>query len=355
MKPAKLPHPDKYFFAEITFFVVFCWLFPILTDIEFNFNEKHQAALFVNVIGFRLLYGTFDLLAFVAFYRWIVWPYLLRRRWLHFVGAFILFLVAFNFYLKGVYYFVGHAGFFPESMAADARRYYGQAMHFSIIYVSSQCLCITALAYFIQSARHDRELRQLQEQRYRAELKYLKTQLHPHFFFNTLNNIYAVALRQSADTAPMIARLSAMMRYILYETEQSKVTLKNEIGFLTDYVEVERWRRPDSITITFDVQGVDEQHLIEPLLLLPFVENAFKHGIEEETGNGFVRFIICMTEKELNVEISNSKPSVRKDRPAGIGLANVIQRLDLLYPGKYNLDITDNEKLYQMNLTLQTA
>jgi len=120
-------------------------------------------------------------------------------------------------------------------------------------------------------------------------------------------------------------------------------------------VAVERWRRPDQITITFEVQGVDERHLIEPLLLLPFVDNAFKHGIEEETGEGFVSVIICMTERELSVEISNSKPSIRKDQPAGIGLSNAIQRLELLYPGRYNLDIRDNEKLYHLNLTLRTA
>jgi len=355
MKLAKPVRPDKYFYAEITFFVVQLWLFPILTDIEYNLYEKHRAALFVNSIGMRMLYGAFELPAFWVFYRWIVWRYLLKRQWLHFVGAFILFLAAYNFYLTGVYYFVGHAGFFPEGIASDARGYYSQVIHFSIIWMSSQCLCITALAYFVWSARQDRELRQLQEQRYRAELKYLKTQLHPHFFFNTLNNIYALAIKGSADTAPMIARLSAMMRYILYETEQPKVTLKNEIGFLTDYVAVERWRRSDAITITFEVQGVDDWHFIEPLLLLPFVENAFKHGIEEETGEGFVSVIICMMEKELSVEISNSKPCIQKDQPAGIGLSNAIQRLELLYPGKYNLDITDNEKLYHLNLTLPTA
>lgn len=276
MKLAKPVRPDKYFYAEITFFVVQLWLFPMLTDIEYNLYEKHHAGLFVNTIGFRMLYGAFFLPPFWIFYRLVVWRYLLQRQWLRFTGAVILFLVAFNFYLTGVYYFIGHAGFFPEHIAADARGVYNQPMHFSVIYMSSQCLCITALAYFVRSARQDRELRQLQEQRYRAELKYLKTQIHPHFFFNTLNNIYALALKQSADTAPLIARLSAMMRYILYETEQPKVTLKNEIGFLTDYVEVERWRRSDQITITFEVQGVDERHLIEPLLLLPFVENAFK-------------------------------------------------------------------------------
>jgi hypothetical protein len=355
MKLAKPAHPDKYFYAEIAFFVVYCWLFPILSDIEYNLYERHHAGLFVNDIGIRIFYGFSNLPAFWVFYRVIVWRYLLRRQWLLFIGAYIFFLAADNFYLTGVYYFVGHAGFFPESIASDARRYTGQLMHFSIIYMSEQCLCLTALAYFVWSARKDRELRELQEQRYRAELKYLKTQLHPHFFFNTLNNIYALALKQSADTAPMIARLSAMMRYILYETEQPKVTLANEIGFLTDYVAVERWRRPDSIAITFEVQGVNEQHLIEPLLLLPFVENAFKHGIEEETGEGFVSVIICMTESELNVEISNSKPFLRKDRSAGIGLSNAIQRLELLYPGRYSLDVTDNEKLYHLNLTLLTA
>ena len=127
----------------------------------------------------------------------------------------------------------------------------------------------------------------LKEKQLMSELNYLKAQIHPHFFFNTINNIYSSALRQSSDTAAMIAKLGDMMRYILYEASNKSVLLKAEIGFLSDYIEMERIRHSDTININFDVQGIDPNYNIEPCLCA-IRRNAFKHGIEHDR-QGYVK------------------------------------------------------------------
>jgi LytS/YehU family sensor histidine kinase len=183
----------------------------------------------------------------------------------------------------------------------------------------------------------------------------LKAQLHPHFFFNTINNIYALALKQSADTAPMVAKLAEMMRYILYEADQPVVLLEREIEFLNNYIGTEKIRHKRN-DIRFDVQRIDRNIRIEPLLLLPFVENAFKHGLEQETGNGYVHIVICLVENELTVEVTNSKPAEGEIRVTkGIGMQNLQKRLAILYPGKHQLLVHDEADKYQVTLTLLTA
>ena len=184
-----------------------------------------------------------------------------------------------------------------------------------------------------------------------SELTYLKAQLQPHFFFNTLNNIYSLALIQSKDTAPLVAKLAEMMRYILYKSDEKLVSLKEEVAFLQNYVEVERIRYRSAIKINFETQGIDEESKISPLLLLPFIENAFKHGIEEEEKDGFVNIIICKTEDELTLEVSNSIAKT-KENLGGIGLVNVKKRLEILYPNSHLLAIENDGIVYNVNLTL---
>jgi LytS/YehU family sensor histidine kinase len=227
-------------------------------------------------------------------------------------------------------------------------------INFSVIYIFTQFVVITALGYFIRSVKQEEQMKQLKEQQLLSELNYLKAQLHPHFFFNTMNNIYSLALKQSKNTAPLVSRLADMMRYILYEADQKKVPLAQEIQFLTNYIKAEQIRHPENIQIVFDVQGKTENIFIEPLLLLPFIENAFKHGLQEETGDGFVNIIICITERELILDATNSKPDAGCDNlQKGIGLQNVIKRLEILYPGNYSLDITEDTNSYKACLTLQ--
>jgi hypothetical protein len=344
----------KYARIEILFFLIFFYVFPILTDVEYNYNELHNARLFTENIDFNLVYGTTSLLPGLVFYA-IVRRSLIEKKLLFFALYTILFLVCMHYYMKVVYVAVAHIEWLPEKLRNDALRWSkANVIHFSVIYMCRQFLCIGALAYFIYSAKQDDQVRKLKEQQLVTELAYLKSQLHPHFFFNTMNNIYSLALKRSADTAPLVARLADMMRYMLYEADQVKVPLNKEIQFLTNYIDAEKIRHHNNNQINLDVQGIKPHAMIEPLLLLPFIENAFKHGLHEETGNGFVHIVICQSDTELIVQVSNSKPIQPKKNPKGIGLKNAARRLNLLYAGRHVMDIKDDSSAYQLNLSLQT-
>lgn len=343
----------KYLRIELGFFIAMYVLFPVLTDIEFNYRETHHTALFVKNIENRIAYGTFSLLAFVCFYK-LVQQFLFSRKLLLFLTSLFCFLACYHFYSKGVDLAISKTPFLSAELRNEALVSYNRdtGLRFGINYMILQLLCVIALAYFVRSARQDEQVQRLKEEQLMSELNYLKAQLHPHFFFNTLNNIYSLALKQSPDTAPVVAKLADMMQYILYEADQTVVPLSRDIAFLSNYVQVEQIRYNSSATISFDIQLDGKETYIQPLLLLPFIENAFKHGLEEETDEGFIRIVICRDEEELILEVANSKPSTLQLNK-GMGLKNVYKRLNLLYPGRHRLAVTENETFYQVNLTLQ--
>ncbi len=344
----------KYFWIEAIFFITLYYLFPIITDVEYAYNEQHNASLFSEGIVERLVYGTSSLVHGIIFYL-IVKRALVHKKIILFLIYTIVFLIGLHYYTKLVYIIVAHAGWLPLTMQESAGRW-AQAnvlTHFSIIFMMREFLCIATLGYFINWDKQNKELQALKEQQLYTELNYLKAQLHPHFFFNTINNIYSLALKQSIDTAPMVAKLGDMMRYILYETSGERVLLMKEVDFLKNYIDVERIRHQHNI-INFDVQGIMEGNYIEPLLLLPFIENAFKHGLEHEIGQGFANIVLVLTHNELTLEVSNSKPGI-PEKPAGIGLQNVLKRLNILYPNRYNLDVKDEADIYRASLTLQLS
>ena len=142
------------------------------------------------------------------------------------------------------------------------------------------------------------------------------------------------------------------MRYILYESSKQRVSLKQELDFLQNFVEVEAIHFSDKMNISFETQGITNNALIEPLLLFPFVENAFKHGLREETGEGFIHIVISLVEDELFVEIRNSKPLQANEAKPGIGLQNVLKRLEMLYPGKQQVDIREDNRVFEVRVNL---
>jgi LytS/YehU family sensor histidine kinase len=215
-----------------------------------------------------------------------------------------------------------------------------------------ELITLSGVAYFIRSARQERQIGELKRQQLQSELEYLKLQLNPHFFFNTLNNIYSLTLQQSEKAAPLVAKHSEMMRYIMYESTQHQVTLSKEVDFLRNYIEVETLRHSNKIDISFETQGIRDQVLIEPLLLLPFVENTFKHGIREEVAFGYIHIILSLVETELFMELKNSIPAMAINEAKGIGLQNAVRRLEILYPGRHKLEMKSDDKSYELRLTI---
>jgi LytS/YehU family sensor histidine kinase len=204
---------------------------------------------------------------------------------------------------------------------------------------------------------HQRERSELQKQNLRSELKFLKTQINPHFFFNTLNSLYALTLKKSDKAPEIVLKLSDMMRYMLYESNERTIALSKEIDYINNYLELEKLRHGNSFQINFELDGSPDGHEIAPLLFIPFLENSFKHGLDHELKSGYVNIQLKITDNTLDLTVKNSKPTgiVNKDglkKVGGIGLTNVRRRLNILYPSRYSLETKDlnQEFVVQMKL-----
>ncbi len=188
---------------------------------------------------------------------------------------------------------------------------------------------------------------QLKEQ----ELKFLKMQIHPHFLFNTLNTLYGFALKKSEKAPEMILKLSNLLDYILYQVDKPLVFLQDEINHIEDYISLEKLRFQEGVQITFNQDLIDEKIEISPMLLLPFVENAFKHGTQID-GVVTVNISLKVDENELRFLIENSTTKKAHSKN-GIGLENIKKRLEMLYPNQHTLDILEEEKLFKINLIIR--
>ncbi len=188
------------------------------------------------------------------------------------------------------------------------------------------------------------------------QLKSLQSQINPHFLLNSLQSIYALSLEKSDQTPEVILQLSEILKYTLYETEHSRVQLKKEISMIRDYVEMYRHRvDPVRADIRLHVNGDPDELVIAPMLLIPFIENSFKHGLQGEAGNAFVHIRMEILEQQLHFQIENNlgEPSDVKLKNGGIGIDNTRQRLELLYPGKYNLKISREPGSFMVRLQLE--
>jgi hypothetical protein len=190
-----------------------------------------------------------------------------------------------------------------------------------------------------------------------AELNFLRAQLHPHFLFNSLNNLYAFALASSPKTPDIILQISNVLRYMLYECSAEKVPLKRDIGILMDYINLEKMRYDNRLDLNLNITGNIDSQSVAPLLMFPLVENAFKHGASETIGSPWINIEIDMDDQHLNFKISNSKSDIeelgqRSKNPAAIGLKNIGKRLDLLYPGRHRFEWFDEQDVFLAELEL---
>uniref|UniRef100_UPI0032169B23 sensor histidine kinase n=1 Tax=uncultured Draconibacterium sp. TaxID=1573823 RepID=UPI0032169B23 len=213
-------------------------------------------------------------------------------------------------------------------------------------------------AFFMQQEKNEMEKAQLsiELKLKEAELKLLKAQIHPHFLFNTLNNLYGLTLEKSNDAPDLVLRLSGILDYILYRCNEKSVLLSDELDNLKNYIEIEKIRYSEKLKLIVDFHAETDNLQIAPLILLPFVENAFKHGVSNYPGIATVNTKVARIENTLIFKIENSKNPVKSphaNHSKGIGLQNARKRLDLIYPGKYILKIDDKTDTFSVHLTLE--
>ncbi|SEA28767.1 Histidine kinase [Chitinophaga terrae (ex Kim and Jung 2007)] len=199
--------------------------------------------------------------------------------------------------------------------------------------------------------KSEKQREELKVEKLNAELKFLKSQINPHFLFNCLNTIYSLAHKQSTQTEHAILKLSTIMRYMIYESNEDKVLLSQELKYLQDYIDIQRLRLPKDINIDYRMSGFPGSLRIEPMLLVPFVENAFKHGISY-TEDAFIDINIDIVDETLNLEVRNSHFKERVAEKGGIGLQNVLKRLDMLYSNEHTIDIKEMESQFIVDLKI---
>lgn len=230
----------------------------------------------------------------------------------------------------------------------------------------------TSLKLALHSLEQQQTNRQLENQQLQTELNFLKSQVNPHFLFNTLNNLYSLALTKSDRAPEIVLKLSAILRYMLYECNERMVYLNKEIEYLRNYIELEELRQDGSNLIELLVTGNTDRKMIAPLLFTPLLENAIKHGLNRTTANAWVRMHLDVNAMDLSFTIVNSKApqsnfhqkplpnpvllaenAARSSvRTGGIGLLNVKRRLDLIYPNRHAFAVSEATDTYTVTLKL---
>ncbi len=216
-----------------------------------------------------------------------------------------------------------------------------------------QVLFFSVLAYLSVSwfFKLIKNYRLLKNEKTEAELSLLKSKIDPHFFFNTLNNLYGLAIAKSDKTPEVILKLSEIMRYTIYEGEKDLTPLKNEISYIEEYIDVQKIRYQKDVDIQFEKKVRDDSILVSPLLYIMLVENAFKHGIESLAKDAFVYIRLIQENNKITFEVTNNFEA-KAPKENGLGLKNLKRRLQHLYPSRHSLDLIEDKNKYRAKMTL---
>ncbi len=296
-----------------------------------------------------LFFGLINISVFYINYLLILPTFLDSKKYL-WGGIAIVFLIFISAFVKCAlaYYFydlVLVRG--PQKKVMGFWEYYSSAAIFSAFFV----FLSAGLKFMADWFLNEKIKTKLQNEKLIAELAFLKSQINPHFLFNSLNNIYSLAYQKSVKTPEAILKLSEIMRYMLYESNDNKVAISEEVRYLQNYIELQKLRFKDQTYIEFGIKGNIEGQTITPLVLISFVENAFKHGLATDEKNPITINLNVESDK-LFFQVTNIKSSQNKDETGGIGLQNVKRRLDLIYKEQYRLHIDDSKAIYNCELYL---
>ena len=228
----------------------------------------------------------------------------------------------------------------------------------TVVQLSCTVIALSVFAYLGRDKDSKAQKREidLTHQNIEIEMKFLKSQINPHFLFNALNNIYALSVIKNERTPEMILKLSDMLRYTLYGSESKKVKVAREIEYIQNFIEFQKLKMDSEPNIVVDTSNCNSELLIEPMLMIPFIENSFKHGNIDNAKKGWLQVEVKTLGPILIFQVKNSLPSIaiNKDVVGGIGVENVRKRLDILYPNKYELNIQTTDSAFAVYMKIDT-
>lgn len=284
------------------------------------------------------------LITFYFNYLFLIPRFLLTKRyWLYF--SFLLLAIATVLFLSGVLFFF--SDFNPHLLS---HTHPAIEKIIPVIIVNALLLWLLSIVSSILWTTYIR-LKQTESEKLSAQIASLKSQINPHFLFNTLNNIYATTIDSAPKAADMVDKLSEMMRYTMKDTQQDFVSLEDEINYVSNFIELQKLRLDRSVKLEYNSPGHIPFLQIAPMLLIPFVENAFKHGVNAEQKSR-ITIGILLDKAALQLTVTNLKVRVQKETSerSGLGIENTKHRLDLIYPSKHLLVINDTEKEFAVSL-----
>lgn len=336
---------NRVFFLHFTFWLVY------MSFLVYQISNRRGKDLPWDQISLHLLSQLFFTLLITYFNYFFLLPRFLKnkkflRYLLEFIGPFALIValrVIVSRYLIDGYTYQEHYFYSTVFIVQTA-----SITLFIVIFVG---MLRFAVEWFELEARR----REIENEKLISELNFLKAQINPHFLFNTLNNLYYLVFTKSDNATEVISKLSQMMRYMIYETNHEKVAMSKEIEYMQNYIDLEKLRLSNQVPIQLTVEGDPSQATISPLIFITFLENAFKHGVSSSKPGAWVNVAIHVSKTECAYEVINSKIASahpNANGKSGIGLQNVKRRLELSYPGKYDLKIDDLADQYKVSLKI---
>lgn len=336
--------------THISFWLVYLTFFTVI-------GERGGEAPGDALISELLLLPMKVIVVYTTLYGLMPWSLKERRLWAFF-GGLILLLGMAALAQRAIIYHILYPWQFP-GMPYGEFWAWNNMVRYGLTILGVVLLAI-AIKISHQWLQDQQVTKALEKEKLEAELKFLRAQIHPHFLFNTLNNLYALTLKKSDQAPAMVLRLSGLMNYMLYETSAGEVSLSKEIESLHHYISLERIRYGQNLDLTFDITGDIQGARLAPLILLPFVENSFKHGVSGELHDKWISVNLNVNRKYLSFKVANSASpreaaASAADYTGGIGLKNVRRRLELLYPGRYRLEIKQEPGtfLVELHITLE--
>lgn len=342
-------HIDNSEVLANTLSFIFSWLLLSLPIHYFSFLKQHKAislklvalififlVIIVNDVNSKIIDNPITFLGFIGiglYFFSIIAPSYFKKYALITIGFYVL---AFGyFYYLRVY-------------IDDINRYFQQEKEIKIILTSP--FFVLLLTWFYQQWKW---LKTLESKKAKAELSLLKSQINPHFFFNTLNNLYGLILEKSDDAPNVVLKLSDIMRYTIYMGKEDVVPLKDEIEYLKNYIELHKIRYQKRVDIVFN-HSQDMNCQVAPLLFIIPLENAFKHGVESLTEDAYIHITMTIDTTIIYFDIENNFEARESNETVGIGIDNLKQRLKLVYPNKHEIEIETKDASYKLKLKIQT-
>ncbi len=333
----------KTVFWHIIFWIVYMAIFTFVEGgYQNNFDEAFM--LEASYLPSRII--------LVYFNYFILLPrFLLRRKYERYLSYTVVTILVATMIQRLLSFYIVNPLVFPDWDQGPFFQAFRIAQAGMII--TSPMIFLIGMTVVIRWAGSEKKVQELAREKVETELKYLRNQVNPHFFFNTLNNLYGLAQEKSDKTPDVVLKLSELMSYMLYETNKPLIQLTREIDYIRNYISLEEQRYQDRFNCNLSIKGEINEVMVPPVMMLPFVENAFKHGINKESEGAWMNIDLKVEGEKLYFKLENSLPEQREVKgKGGLGIKNVERRLELLFPHGHTLRYGPESDRYAIELMI---